>query len=318
MAVFTPVSEDHARALLSRYALGGLVSLTPIAQGVENSNFHLLTTGGRYILTLFEGRTDVSSLPFFFDLTRHLQARGVNCPVAVADTSGGIIQQVAGKPAAIITFLTGRGVESSEITVDRCAEVGRLLAQLHLAAGDFTGQRANTVSLAAWGAAVEVCRAGADTVVSGLAEIVDEEMQFLTRAWPGFQSLPRGVIHADLFPDNVFVDDVGAVCGVIDFYFACNDVLIYDLGIVINAWCFDAGHVFVPARARAMMDAYRAVRSLSNAEESAMNVALRAACVRFLTSRLHDWLFSPVGALVTPKDPREYLKKLQYHQRVDR
>lgn len=314
MAVFTPVTDDAARDMLAAYDLGSLVELRPIAQGVENTNYHIFTTQGRYILTLFEGRTDVTALPFFFHYTDHLRAAGVMCPVVLPDRTGQTLQTVSGKPAALISFLNGRGVEVGEITPDIAGQVGDTLGRMHVAAGTFTEGRANTVSLPYWRLIADKCAAQADTVAPDLSEILMREIELLAAKWDVFQTLPSGVVHADLFPDNVFIDDARRVCGVIDFYFSANDVFIYDLAIAINAWCFDERHQYMPDRAAAMITAYQAQRPLTGFEAGWLNFALRAAAVRFLVSRLHDTLFHPAGALVTPKDPIEYLAKLQFHQ----
>jgi homoserine kinase type II len=314
MAVFTHVTRDQVRALVARYDIGEYSDLEPIEQGVENSNFHLFTTKARFILTIFEGRTDISDLGFFFRAMGHLRAENIMCPYGVRDKNGEILQECAGKPAALLSFLNGSGVDPHAITADLCAEVGALCARMHSVPQPHDLTRKNSVSLTAWQQSFDRSRPRVGEVDAGLAVLLDEEFAFYQQTWSALQSLPQGLVHADLFPDNVFVDDLGHVCGVIDFYFMCRDVFAYDLAITLNAWCFDADNHFVSARAEKFMSAYQAIRPLSHDERKYLPIMLRAASVRFLTSRLHDWLFRPSGALVKPKDPREYMAKLMFHR----
>jgi homoserine kinase type II len=311
MAVYTEVSDEDLAGFLAAYAIGTPTSFKGIAEGVENSNFLLQTTHGRYILTLYEKRVDPADLPFFIALMRHLAGRGVACPTPVPSRTGNCLGTLAGRPAAIITFLDG--VWPRRPSVEHCAALGAGLARLHAAGVDFPMQRPNALGQPAWAPLFDRSRDRADEVCPGLAAEIDAALASLSADWP--DALPRGVIHADLFPDNAFF--LGTrLSGIIDFYFACTDALAYDVAICLNAWCFEQDRSFNVTKARALIAAYRSVRQLSADEAAAIPVLARGAALRFLLTRLHDWLRVPAGALVTPKDPMEYLHKLRFHQTV--
>ena len=311
MAVYTPVAEADLAAFLADYELGAPLSLDGIAEGVENSNFRLATERGRYILTVYEKRVDPTDLPFFLGLMEHLARHGLPCPLPVHARDGAALRRLAGKPAAIVSCLDGSWPR--RLTVEHCAALGEALAQLHLAAADFTLTRRNALSLDGWAALFAGCRGKADRVEPGLEDEIAAELALLSRSWP--TDLPAGVIHADLFPDNVFFAD-GRVTGIIDFYFACNDLLAYDVAICLNAWCFEWDGSFNVTKARALLQGYRRRRALSAAEIEALPVLARGSALRFLLTRLYDWLHQIEGAKVVPKDPREYLKKLRFHRGV--
>lgn len=309
MAVYTKIPDAELNAFVSRYAFGHLQKLEDILEGVENSNFFLTTDVGKFVLTLYEKRMKAEELPFFIALMRHLAAKGIPCPQPIADKAGNVIHTLAGRQAAVISFLHGRMTKA--ITPTHCAQVGTALASMHSALQDFAQTRANNLSLEGWERLICLCTAGADGVMPGLATLLQEELAFLQHHWPSPTLLPRGIIHADLFPDNVFFEGRN-LCGLIDFYFACSDFLAYDLAICINAWCFSPAHVFEAEKAAAMVAAYEAVRPLSKAEKEALPLLLRGASLRFLLTRLYDWLHHPEGALVKPKDPLEYRAKLLF------
>jgi homoserine kinase type II len=312
MAVYTDVGEEELAAFLADYDLGALMALKGIAEGVENTNYFLHTTAGYYFLTLYEKRVAPADLPFFLGLMEHLASRGIICPQPVKNRAGRALGELAGRPAAIVTFLDGISVHRP--SVGHCAAVGRALAALHLAGRDFKLHRKNALNLAGWKKLAASAAARADEVAPGLAATIAEEIEYLSRAWPA--DLPRGVIHADLFPDNVFfLGD--QLSGLIDFYFACNDLLAYDLAICLNCWCFEADGSYNVTKGKALLSGYVAVRALSAEELLALPLLARGAATRFLLTRLVDWLDVPAGALVRPKDPLEYLKKLRFHRRID-
>lgn len=312
MAVYTDVPPAALAAFLAGYDLGAPTALRGIADGVENSNFLLETErGGRYILTVYEKRVDPADLPFFLGLMEHLARHGLPCPLPVHGRDGQALRRLLGKPAAVASFLPGRWPR--RITVERVGALGEALAALHLAGADFPLRRANALSLEGWRALFAGCRGLADRVEPGLAAEIAAELDGLARLWP--EGLPRGVIHADLFPDNVFFAG-DEITGVIDFYFACNDLLAYDLAICLNAWCFEPDGSFNLTKAQALLQGYRRRRPLSAGELAALPVLARGAALRFLMTRLHDWLHRVEGALVKPKDPREYLAKLRFHRGV--
>ena len=311
MAVYTEVSDDELAAFIADYDIGPVLSFKGIAEGVENSNYVLLTGGGPYILTLYEKRVAEADLPFFLGLIEHLAARGVPCPVPVHGRDGAVLRRLCGRPAAITSFLAG--VWPRRPRPDQCAALGEALARLHLAGLDYAPQRANALSLDSWRPLFERCRAGADDVAPGLSAEVAATLSRLDAEWP--RDLPRGVIHADLFPDNVFFER-DRLSGLIDFYFACNDALVYDLAVCLNAWCFEPDLSFNVTKARLMIARYRAVRRCSADEIAALPRLAEGAALRFLLTRLYDWINQVDGALVKPKDPREYLHKLRFHRGV--
>ncbi len=312
MAVYTDVAADELAEFLIRYELGELLSYKGIAEGVENSNFLLHTSSGSFILTLYEKRVAKGDLPFFLALMTHLATHGINCPQPIVSKNGEALGTLAGRPAAIITFL--EGIWPRKPTAAHCAGVGEVLAKMHLAGHDFKMSRANALSVGGWRPLFEQAAARADEVRPGLSAFLGAELDFLeSGVWP--KNLPQGVIHADLFPDNVFfLGD--ALSGVIDFTFACNDILAYDVAICLNAWCFEADHSFNVTKARAFLSAYARARKLSDEEQAALPLLARGAAIRFLLTRLVDWLNVPPGALVKPKDPLEYVRKLRFHQSV--
>ncbi|HWE79814.1 MAG TPA: homoserine kinase [Pseudolabrys sp.] len=311
MAVYTDVSTDDLARFISGYDIGELLSYKGIAEGVENSNFLVHTGAGNFILTLYEKRVDEADLPFFVALMEHLAARGINCPQPVKNKQGGMLGRLAGRPAAIVTFLDGLWMRRPN--AGHCAGVGEALAKLHLAGGDFGMTRKNGLSIEAWRRLYETARARGDSVRPALCADIAAELDALDTCWPG--NLPQGVVHADLFPDNVFFlgDNLS---GLIDFYFACTDMLAYDVAICLNAWCFEPDHSYNVTKGCALLKAYAGVRALSAAEREALPVLARGAAMRFLLTRLVDWLAVPDGALVKPKDPLEYFRKLRFHQSV--
>lgn len=311
MAVYTEVSDEALAAFLARYDLGGARTFKGIAEGVENSNFLLETDRGRFILTLYEKRVRRDDLPFFLGLMEHLAARGIACPTPVHARDGAILHELAGRPAVLVTFL--EGLWPRRIHPFHCQELGTQLARLHLATRDFALTRPNDLSVTGWRRLFEACRDRADEVEAGLAEALSAELDLLERDWP--ETLPTGVIHADLFPDNVFFREE-RLTGLIDFYFACDDFYAYDLAICLNAWCFEADGAFNVTKARLLLGAYRRERAFSEAELAALPLLARGAALRFLLTRLYDWLNHPPGAFVSPKDPLEYRRKLRFHQGV--
>jgi homoserine kinase type II len=312
MAVYTDVAADELAEFLSLYDIGELLSYKGIAEGVENSNFLLHTTAGSFILTLYEKRVAKGDLPFFIGLMTHLASHGINCPQPVKNRQGEALGMLAGRPAAIITFLEGIWPRKPNAT--HCTGVGAVLAKMHLAGGDFSMARANALSVAGWRPLFDAAAARADELQQGLRDFIAAELDYLEGGvWP--RDLPQGVIHADLFPDNVFF--LGEkLSGVIDFTFACHDMLAYDVAICLNAWCFESDHSFNVTKARAFLGAYARERRLSEAEQDALPLLARGAAIRFLLTRLVDWLNVPPGALVRPKDPLEYVRKLRFHQSV--
>jgi len=311
MAVYTDVAAEELAEFLKSYDIGELLSYKGIAEGVENSNFLLHTSKGAYILTLYEKRVAVEDLPYFLSLMAHLAARGVNCPQPATNRDGEVYSRLAGRPAAIINFLEGMWPRKPNVA--HCAAVGEALAKMHLAGSDFPLHRANPLSVSGWRPLFARAADRADSVQAGLSDFIARELDHLEAHWPA--DLPVGVIHADLFPDNVFF--LGEkLSGLIDFPFSCNDILAYDVAICLNAWCFEIDGAFNVTKARALLNAYGRERKLSDAEQDALPLLSRGAAIRFLLTRLVDFLNVPPGALVKPKDPLEYARKLRFHQGV--
>jgi len=309
MAVYTDVAAEDLSAFLADYDLGELLAYKGIAEGVENSNFLVNTRRGYFILTLYEKRVAPEDLPFFLGLMEHLAARGLTCPQPVKNRNGKVLGTLAGRPAAVVTFLDGMWIRRPNAA--HCAAVGEALARLHLAGADFSLRRKNALSVEGWRPLYRAVDGRADRLQPGLAEAVEAELDHLEGHWP--RDLPQGVIHADLFPDNVFF--LGRdLSGLIDFYFACTDTLAYDVAVCLNAWCFEPDHSYNVTKGRALLQAYVKARPLSGAERSHLPLLARGAALRFLLTRLVDWLDVPPGALVWPKDPLEYFRKLRFHQ----
>jgi homoserine kinase type II len=311
MAVYTEIGDEELRAFTALYDIGEVLSCKGIAEGVENSNFLLTTERSNFILTLYEKRVARQDLPFFIALMDHLAHQGVACPTPIRARDGEALRELCGRPAAIVTFLNG--MWPRRIDPFHCAAVGSALAQLHLAGEAFPLKRPNDLSVAGWRQLYDSCSARADELQPGLAAELGGELAALGTAWP--RDLPTGIIHADLFPDNVFFRD-RQLSGLIDFYFACTDFPAYDLAICFNAWCFEPDLSFNVTKARLLVRQYRAVRPLGAAELAALPLLARGSALRFLLTRLYDWLNQPTGALVRPKDPIEYLRKLRFHRGI--
>ncbi len=311
MAVYTDVSDDELATFLAEYDIGRVIACKGIAEGVENSNFLLQTDQGLYILTIYEKRVAEADLPFFLGLIGHLSAKGVPCPLPVTARDGEALRRLVSKPAAICTFLQGNWPRRQ--SPSQCEALGAALARMHLAGRDYPVRRANALSLEGWAGLVAETAHRADEVRAGLRREIIGEFEVLQDAWP--EDLPNGVIHADLFPDNVFfLDD--SLSGLIDFYFACNDALAYDIAICLNAWCFEHNVDFNITKARRLLAGYRRVRDLEPRELAALPILARGAALRFLLTRLYDLLNQVEGALVKPKDPLEYLARLRFHRQV--
>ncbi|MDJ0930281.1 homoserine kinase [Breoghania sp.] len=311
MAVYTDVPDEALAAFISHYDIGSVLAFKGIAEGVENSNFLLHTEAGYYILTLYEKRVNPAELPYFIGLMEHLAAADISCPTPIANLDSETLGTLAGKPAAIYTFLNGMSIRRAKAT--HCQELGKAMAEMHLAGANFSMHRKNALSIDGWRPLFELSRDRADTVCHGLTSEIEHELSMLEENWP--KDRPSGEIHADLFTDNVFFlgDELS---GIIDFYFACTDYFAYDVAICLNAWCFEPDESFNVTKARALLKGYSSVRPFTEAEFHTLPLLARGAALRFLLTRLYDWLTVPKGALVTPKDPMEYIKKLRFHRDV--
>lgn len=308
MAVYTEVTDEALAAFLNGYDIGGMVAFRGIAEGVENTNYTLKTTQGDFILTLYEKRVDTADLPWFLGLMEHLAAQGLSCPLPVRARDGQNLNPLSGRIAAITTFLPG--VWPRRVLAEHCEPLGAALAKLHLAGEGFAPKRKNALGPDAWHGLLQKSLDGADQVQVGLGAELAAMLDGIVANWPA--NLPVGHIHADLFPDNVFFLD-GKISGLIDFYFAATDIYAYDVAICLNAWCFERDFSFNITKSRALLRGYMAHRPLGDAEAAALPVLAQGAAMRFLLTRLYDWLNTPPGALVTRKDPLDYYRRLRFH-----
>ena len=310
MAVYTTISDDELAALLARYDLGTLLSFQGIAEGVENSNYLLRTDKANYILTLYEKRTNKEDLPFFMGLMEHLAKAGIICPAPIYDNEGQILQNVAGRPAALVSFLDG--VSHNVPNAAQCKELGRVLAKMHLATASFDMSRQNALGPDGWQPLLSSIEPHDTQLPDNLKALAQEKLALILSDWP--KELPVGVIHADLFPNNVmFIGD--ELTGVIDFYFACTDALAYDLSICLNSWCFEHDGSFNVTKSAAMIEGYQSIRPLSKEEIAALPVLCRGSAMRFFLTRFFDWINTPADAFVKPHDPMEYWAKLRFHEK---
>jgi homoserine kinase type II len=311
MAVYTEINDEDLARFIRSYDLGRLLSCKGIAEGVENTNYLVHTTKGAFILTIYEKRVDPKDLPFFLGLMEHLSARGVTCPVPVRDAEGRVLNELAGRHAALVTFLEGMWPKRPK--VEHCLELGKALARMHIAGEGFALHRPNTLGLPGWRPLFDKFSQRAEEILPELKQLISDELSFLEASWPS--DLPQGVIHADLFPDNVFfIGD--RLSGLIDFYFACNDALAYDIAVSLNAWCFEANCDFNATKGRALIEGYDSVRTLAETERNALPILARGAAMRFLLTRSYDWLNTPKDALVARKDPIDFVRRLRFHQSV--
>lgn len=311
MAVYTNVSDEDLAQYLTEYDLGEAIAFKGIAEGVENSNYFLETTQGRFILTLFEKRANPADLPYFIELKQHLAANGYSCPLPVAAKDGKALRTLAGRPSVIITFL--QGLSPRVPNAVQCRELGIGLAKLHQAAADFGMERENSLGPSSWPALWEGREQTAEALQPGLAEKIAADLRNIEEAQSSFRSLPRGTIHADLFPDNAFfLGD--RFTGAIDFYFACTDALAYDLAVCANAWAFETDGAFNYSKAANLIVGYESVRPLAADEKAAFPMLCTGAALRFFLTRLVDWTDTPEDALVKPKDPLDYADRLRFHR----
>ncbi len=311
MAVYTHVDDEDLISFLNGYEIGDLLSFKGIAEGVENSNYLLHTSAGYFILTLYEKRVNANDLPFFIGLMEHLYKNGISCPEPVRNKSGEALGTLSGRPAAIVTFLDGLSISHS--LPHHCKMLGEGVAKMHLAARGFGLSRKNSLTMKDWRPLYELSVGEVDTIEPGLGKLIEGELEFLENNWP--TSLPTGIIHADLFPDNVFFLK-GKLSGFIDFYFSCNDILAYDAAICINAWCFDDDGQYNQRKAENFLLGYQNIRKFSDEEKQAFPILLRGSAIRFLLTRVYDCLNVPKSAVVVPKDPIEYISRVKFHQTI--
>jgi len=311
MAVYTEICRDELVEFCAVYDLGEVLSYTGIAEGIENSNYLLTLTSGPYILTLYEKRVQPENLPFFLNLMSHLVEAGVSCPRPIATRDGAVLRELAGRPCALITFLDG--ISPKRLGLCHCGELGRALAEFHLAGANFDLSRPNNLSVGAWRGLLKSCGPSVNDLHPGFYGLLENEISILECGWP--MALPSGIIHGDLFPDNVLFQGEH-LTGIIDFYFACKDSYTFDLAVSLNAWCFESDNSFNIAKAQVLLENYSAVRGISQTEIDALPVLARGVALRFLLTRLYDWAHPPKNALVVLKGPMEYWGKFEFYKAV--
>ena len=309
MAVFTKLVKEDIENFLNDYSIGYLLSYEGIVEGIENTNYKISTSNHTYILTIFEKRVNPAELPFFMNLQRDLVTHGFDCPLPIEDNHGLIINNIKGKSAVLISFLKGKQLQS--ILPIHCREVGSMIARFTNITKSSKLKRENSLNIETWGNIFNKCKGSEDKSYQKYFDILEKELSFLKNNWP--TNLPKAIIHADLFQDNIFfIKD--KISGLIDFYFSCEDFIAYEIALSINAWCFDVKDGFQSKNYLSLMEGFNEHSSLNSDEMKSLNVLLRGAAVRILVTRLHDMIYHPKDALVIPKDPKEYLNILEWHQ----
>ena len=316
MAVYTELNEEQIINFLKLYNIGKLISFHGITEGIENSNFYLETSRGKYIITIFEKRINQKEIPFFINIMKYLGNKSFLCPNPIIDINKKYLQSLQNKPAIIVSFLNG--TSKTQITNNNCLNVGSNMASMHIKSNGFLDKRQNSLSILGLSQLIKSCNQSiSNSTLNGIEPNILEEIQdslnFCTKYWP--KTLPQGFIHADMFPDNVFFND-NKISGVIDFYFSCIDIFVYDLAIAINAWCFDNELTFNNKKFESLIKGYSSIRNLSEEELFYLPLLSQAAAMRFLLTRLYDWVHTPDNAKVIPKNPREYITKLRYHKKI--
>jgi homoserine kinase type II len=309
MAVYTPITKEKLSSFLENYNIGTLENYKGVLEGVENTNYKIITSQDTFILTIFEKRVKEQELPFFIELQNHLSNKNIKCPSPIPNRNEQYIDTIENKPCVLMSFLEGKKIKNS--TSYHCHQIGRLTAKIHLYSKDFNVTRNNGLHQKHWKDIFSKCQNSKDGQYGELYQIIEQELQYLDKKWPG--NLPTGIIHGDIFPDNVFFID-NKVSGLIDFYFSCNDFYAYDLAITTNAWCFDKKKSFKKENFDSLLKGYQQHVNMSNDEKNYFNTLLRGAAMRFLVTRLHDQLYHPDGAMVVPKDPFEFFDILKWHQ----
>ena len=316
MAVYTELHEEQLLKFLKLYDIGDLILYNGITEGIENSNFFIKTTHGKFILTIFENRVNKNELPFFLNVMTHLSKKNFLCPHPIKDLKNNYIQELYGKSSIIVNFLEGKS--KINITTNDCFKVGSYMGHMHNQSYDFPMQRKNSLSIDGWKELAHKCSNSIPESLltdlgSNLIEDIKKTVYFCEKNWPSH--LPKGFIHADMFPDNVFFQNK-KVSGIIDFYFSCTDILAYDLAIAINAWCFNKNYVFNSQKYDALLKGYNSQRKLNKDEIFFLPLLSQAASMRFLLTRLYDWVNTPEKADVIPKDPKEYIRKMKYFSNI--
>ena len=308
MAIYTKVDTHEAKSILKNFNLGELKKIQGIKKGIENTNYLLITTTGKFILTLFEKRVKTKELPFFMNLMLSLNDRKILCPKPIKNKNKKILFQVKNRQAAICSFVYGK--EKNSHTLSECRSIGKNIAKLHMVGKKIKLHRANNLSIKSWIALNQSIKTKANKKIPNIYSFINTLLLDLKKKWPS--QLPTGIIHGDLFPDNIFFNKK-KFAGFIDFYFSCSDFLIYDIAICINAMCFDKKIKFNKLKANALLKGYSSLRKISKKEFTALPQLLLGASIRFFLTRLHDSINRQKGAVVKVKNPNEFLKRIQFY-----
>ena len=311
MAVYTKLDHQEVRQFLEQYNINKFKDYKGITEGVENTNYLIKTLEQDYILTIYEKRVDENDLPFFIKLLSYLSENKFPCPKPIANKNNEKINRIKNKNAALVTFLNGQS--KNRITREECFEIGKITAQLHEITKKFNINRKNNLSIENWDSIFEKTIKQKIDLDESIIKKTKNYLNFLKDKWP--KNLPQGIIHADLFPDNIFFTN-NKVSGIIDFYFACNDFFAYEIAICINSLCFDNNSTFNMTKAKNLIDGYTSIRTLSEDEKKYLPILSMGAAMRFFLTRLYDFYHTDNKADVKIKDPFEYLKKIEFHSTI--
>jgi len=314
MAVYTKLSADELKDFFSKYDLGKLINHKEIKEGIENTNYFTQTENGKFILTLYEKRVDEKDLPFFISLMKNLFDKNFPCPNPIINKNGNYISEIKNKKAAVISFLNGTAKKI--LSPNECYQVGIYTAKLHSITKDLTGKRKNKLSVNSWREIYNKIRNDCSKIHKNLPKIIEKNLNEIENNWP--KNIPSGIIHADLFPDNIFFNG-NKLSGIIDYYFSCYDYYAFEIAICLNALCFEGQNQnlsFNVTKAKKFIDGYSSIRALTEEEKKSLKVLCQGAATRFLLTRVFDYLNLTEGAIVKIKDPVEYLKRLEFHDNV--
>ena len=314
MAVYTKLSENNLKDFFSKYNLGKLLKFQGIQEGIENSNYFVKTDSGKFILTVYEKRVEEKDLPFFMGLMKNIFNKNFPSPEPIINKNGNYITEIFGKKAAVVSFL--EGASKKNLTPDNCHEVGIYTAKLHMITKNLNIKRTNRLSVNSWRLIYRKIQRDCSKIYPDLTKIIERNLEVIEDQWP--KNIPRGIIHADLFPDNIFFKG-SKLTGIIDFYFSCYDFYALEIAICLNALCFEGKNEnlsFNVTKAKKFIDGYSSIRKLTEEEKESLKILCHGAAMRFLLTRVFDYLNLTEDALVKIKDPVEYLKRLEFHNSV--
>ena len=314
MAIYTKVSKNDLTEFFSKYNLGKVENFHGIKEGIENTNYFIQTSKNKFILTIYEKRVQEKDLPFFMSLMRNLFDSNFKSPEPIINRNGNYITEIVGKKAAVISFINGNSKKN--LTPENCKEVGSEIAKMHMITKNLAAKRKNELSIDSWKKIYQNVKEACFKIHPQLSKIIEENLVEIEKNWP--TNLPAGIIHADLFPDNIFFNK-NKFNGIIDFYFSCNDFYAFEIAVCLNALCFEGTKEnlsFNVTKAKKFIDGYSKIRKISDDEKNSLKILSQGAALRFLLTRVFDYINLKKGAIVKIKDPIEYLKRLEFHNNV--